>query len=76
MSSFSYTHTHRECDDCNQKGPGIWFEDRGTPVYFVCQPCASYLMSPAAVQAAIEEHKEKSFTRMENERRANREISS
>lgn len=65
MESIHYTHTHQECDDCNNKGPGFWLEDRGTPVYFVCQPCASYSLSPAALRGAIESHKEQAFYRME-----------
>ena len=76
MSSFRYTHTHQECDDCNRKGPGFWFEDRGIPVYFACQPCASYNVAGAVLRDAIESHKEKAFTRMENSQRATREISS
>jgi hypothetical protein len=65
MSEIRYTHRQQECDDCGNKGPGFFFESKGVEVYYTCHRCASYNVSAATLQSAIDAHKEQAFYRME-----------
>lgn len=65
-SNLEFTVTRTTCDSCRlPASAGFYHLHNDTPVLFDCTVCAGRFISREAIEAAIEAHKERAFTRME-----------